>query len=93
MATESNTAGPDGSAFRDLSRTLDRYLSLKVSLLGVAFMILGYAVQFTNPAWTDSAVWSVTFFLWGLALCLLGLSMFLMIRWSHRGSTVSSVSS
>jgi hypothetical protein len=88
MATQndSDSARSDSSLFRDFSETMDRYLSLQVSFLGVLFMIFGYLVQFTNPGWTDSGVWTVVLFLWGLVLFLLGLVVFGILWWSHQGS-------
>lgn len=86
MATQSDSTGSNRSMLRGLSEALNRYLSLQISLLGVLFMIAGYGIQFTDPGWTDSGVWTVVLFLWGLALFLLGLAIFTVFWWSHQGS-------
>lgn len=84
MALENVREHTDNTA---ISKVVDRVLnavSLQLSLLGVVFVISGFAVQFISIGWTNTGVWSAVLAIWGTALFLFGLLVYSVIWWSYQ---------
>jgi hypothetical protein len=86
MATAAGSRGASRSRLRRISGALDNYISLQLSLIGACLWVLGAIVQLFEVAWTETGVWAVVLVLWGTTLIALGLGIYGIIWWSHRGS-------
>ena len=86
MAVQRDNLPSFRSVLQGPLQLLDDYISLQLSFLGILFMVFGFFVQFIEASWTDTGVWSATFFLWGIGLFLFGLFIYGIIWRSHQGS-------
>lgn len=84
MALESNREHIDKTAMGKVLRLLSTSISLQIALLGILFIVSGYFIQFIEVRWTHTGVWAGVFAIWGTALFLFGLLLYLVIWRSYQ---------